>query len=266
MRVSSRPAHFLPVFGFVLLAVAAPVRADFVTLDLTLVPATVQYNTVDLTAQIVAYSIPASDDATSTISGNVQAQIAYTALPAAYTATVTDLEFTGGQVTFSDVMFYLGFGILGSVNVDGKGLVGYPDTPLPPGAVTGIQFPANQHVFVLNNGTFKIEGSGGVGGLLDPNPMDFNLASSPLSGTTGGDGTLLVSSPTIVGGLATYDVTLEMPVAFNEIVYTNGTTQASVVASGTLRAEGQFTHALPEPATLVLILAGAAALRLGRRR
>ena len=266
MRIYRRPARFLPVFGLVLLAVAAPVRADFTTLDLTLVPATAQYNTVDLSVEIEASGSSVSDDDTSTLTGNVLAEITYTAAPAAYEADVTGLEFTGGRVAFSDVAFYLSFGILGSISADGTSLAGYPNTPVPPGTVTGIQFPADQHEFVLNEGVFNIEGNGFVGGLLDPNPMVFDLASDPISGTTAGDGTLEVSSPTIIGDLATYDVTLTMPVALDEEVYNDGSIAASVVASGTLRAAGQFTHPVPEPATLLLVLAGAAALRLRRRR
>lgn len=268
MRLCSRPARWSLVFGLlILVALAAPVRADFTTLDLTLVPATAQYNTMDLTLEVsVSGSGSVSDDDTSIIAGNVLADITYTAPPAAYDADVTGLAFTGGRVTFSDVTFFLSFGILGSISADGTDLAGYPDTPVPPGTVTAGQFPTEQHEVVMDEGSFEVLGSGLVGGFLTPNPMTFDLNTTPLSGTTTGTGTLAVSAPVIVGNLATYDVMLTMPVAFDEEVYNDGTIAASIVASGMLRATGQFTHVIPEPATLALVLAGAAALGLRRRR
>ncbi len=47
-------------------------------------------------------------------------------------------------------------------------------------------------------------------------PVTIDLSTDPLSGTTTGTGTLAISAPTMNGDPATYDVTLTMPVAFDE--------------------------------------------------
>jgi len=272
MSFSGRLARWSAVFGLAMLVFAVPARADFTTVDLTLVPASAQYNTVDLSLEVSASGSTVSDTDTSTIAGNVLAQLTYTAPPAAYDADVTGLEFTGGHVTFSDISFYLSFGLAGNITADGTNLAGYPDTPAPPGTVTVVhfpsqfEFPTQEHEVVLNEGSFVIAGNGLIGGFLSPNPMLFDLSTSPMSGTTTGTGTLDVSSPVIAGNLATYDVTLTMPVAFDEEVYNDGTIAASVVASGILQAAGQFTHVIPEPATVLLLAAGAGVLGLRRRR
>ena len=244
---------------------AAPAGAEIIPVDLTLDPATPSVNTlnVDITVNVTGGGTIADGD-TTTASGNMLADLHATFNLSTHVATVTGLEFTGGTMPFTDMSFLLDFSLFGSIAAVSQGMQATPDTPLPPGSVTGTTFAALEHDVIFNAGIVDITPSGMIATVLPPMSHDFS--TSPLAVSNNALGTLTVSTPTIVFPNATYDVSLSIPVDFDEIMFQDPNGSVELSGTGTIQASGQFTRIIPEPASGLLLAFGAAALLRRRRR
>lgn len=242
------------------LLVAASAPAAIIPVDLQLLLPSNDVNTLQLTLMV---DLMGSDSGAVTLTGNVLADLTINFQPVTLEADAVGLELTGGMLTASDAWFMLDFGLLiGSIQASLTHLRGTPDTPAPPGPVTGGTFPGGDHVVIFNGGDVHVSGTGLIGGLFDP--IAFDLAAYPIATSTNQPGWLAVSAPAIDGDLATYVVTLTQPVALSEQIIDIEGVVVTIDGSGTLQATGEFT--IPEPATLLLLSAGGFALVLRRRR
>lgn len=228
------------------------------------------YNSLNSTVSIYVNQLSESKSGSSTLtaSGTMLANLGITFDPVTQAVvSVQELEYTGGVVSLGsphyDLDGYLG-GFAGGFDVDGGNIQGTLDTPVPPGSVSGGNYNVGSHQMILNGGTISVAGSGLIGDQMDPNPIVLDLSSTQLTMTPNGTGSILVSLKSIVGSLATYDVSLLTPVNFDQVVYPpeGQTADASVTmaVSGTLQSAGQFTRVVPEPGTIALLLGMAACL------
>jgi len=224
---------------------ALPLFADTASVDLVLVPPSGGVNRFDITVVALDWDTERHDTDTTTVTGNALSVLTFSLDPTTCEASVTGLEFTGGRIAISNPSFSLSYGLLGSINAAGGGISGTLDTPVPPGSVFGSTFQASEHEMILDQGTFHASGTGVVGGLFDP--MTINLAAAPITAPAQGTGVLSVSSPAVAGRAGTYDVTVTLPVNFNERVLDNDPLFVDVVGTGTLKATGQLTYPLPDP-------------------
>ena len=199
-------------------------------------------------------ALASSDSAQSDFSGTVETllDISYdgSQLP-----TTTGLELVSGNLSATDVSLSL---LGGFLVVDLTGLGASVDTPTPPGAVTGTLFDTQDHEVIVNQGNISAAGN------------NIDLSSSPVTGTTTGSGTLVVTLNNITNDIATYDVTLTLPVDFSDSFDVDnplgsGTIPVGVdVGGGNVVASGQFTRVIPEPTSAALL--GLGGLLIARRR
>ena len=243
---------------------AAPAGAEIIPVNLQLDPPAAPVNTLDVSITVdVTGGGSIADGDTTTASGNMLADLHATFDPA-HLATVTGLEFTGGTMAFTDMSFLLDFSVFGSIAAASQGMQATPDTPVPPGSVTGTTFPGLEHDVIFNAGTVDFTPSGPIAGSLSP--FTYSLSANPLAVTNNAPGTLTVSAPTIVALNATYDVFLSIPVDFSEIMLQDPDVSVELSGTGTIQASGQFVRVIPEPASGVLLALGAVAALLRRRR
>ena len=247
MRISSpiRFGRLLVVCALAGVPAALPLFADTASVDLVLVAPSGGVNRFDITVVALAWGTERHDTDTTTVTGNALSALTFDLDPTTCEASVTGLEFTGGRIHISDPSFHLSYAPLGSINAAGGGISGTLDTPVPPGSVFGGTFQASEHEMILDQGTFHASGTGVVGGLFEP--MTINLAAAPITAPAQGTGVLSVSSPAVAGRAGTYDVTVTLPVNFNERVLDNDPLFVDVVGTGTLKATGQLTYPLPDP-------------------
>jgi hypothetical protein len=210
-----------------------------VSVDLQFTPPSASQNTLEVTVEASDYSV--SDSDTTTATGNVLANLWIDIDPATHVVTsVNGVELTGGQVAFSDMSFTLDFSFLGSIEASGKGIACTLDTPNPPGSVNNGVFDTADHLLIINQGQFDAEGSGIVGGFFDP--VSLNLADDPIEATTEGEGMISVTAPVVVDDLATYEVTVRLPVEFDELVIDQPL--VTVAGSGVFEAVGEFSRTI----------------------
>ena len=226
---------------------APPLLAATASVDLWLDPPSAQVNTFLIGVTATAMGTTKSDTDTTTLTGDALATLTFGLDPLTCQAAVTGLEFTGGRIAMSDSSFVLDYGwLLGKINATGQGISGTLDTPVPPGSVSGGTFPAEQHSMILDQGTFNASGTGFVGTLFEP--ISENLAVEPIIAAAEGIGQLSVVLAGIVGHSATYGVTMALPVDFQQRVLEDPVL-VDVTGTGTLRATGQFTLQVPDPAS-----------------
>jgi hypothetical protein len=207
------------------------------------------YNELNLTVKLIDWGL--SDTQVTTASGSFAA-VLYTGFNSSWNAQVNGLGFVQrpyvpGDLSFTDMLF---FNYLGGIVVT-KSLMGDLNTASPPRPVNPDGTYLNDgHALLLNGGTL-VDGSTGNNFELAEKPLELNL-----SGSTG---SITVSSPTIIGNQAFYDVTLLLPVVFHDWSI-EGMDGVTFSAEGTIRATGTFSQTIPEPSTLVLLAAALAGL------
>jgi len=221
--------------------------AEIVSVDLALVPASGDINTFDVTLTVTGRGLTREDDDTATVTGNILADLTVDYDPISHAAVATGLEFTGGVFELSPLDFTLNYGFLGTLAIDGRDMRGTMSTPLPPGTVAGGEFPAEEHVAIVNHGTMTVEGQGLVLGPLVPKTT-FDLAEDPMPAAGQGTGTLTISAPDVNDGVGTYDVMMDLPMELDgEFTDEEKGFTGRGTGSATFRARGQFSRELPPP-------------------
>ena len=241
----SRPrVSLLAAAAALTLVLAAPaVAEEVVSVDLEFIPATPQFNTLTVTLSVVTTLASSSDTESSTVSGLAPTDLTAAFNHATARATVTELWFAGGRAEFSDMSFDLSFGPFGHLFATTTGVTGTFRTPVPHAPVFGDTFPAGNHAVLLNEGIVDTYATGAISNAFDPITVNLSEDEVPVTGT--GDGGLTVSTPTVAAGVASYDVTLVLPVVFDQEMYNEGGVVARFAGSGKLKAVGSFSRPVP---------------------
>jgi hypothetical protein len=176
--------------------------------------------------------------------------------PVTQAPATTGLEFTGGDIRFSDVSVRLESWawiiLLGAIDAHSSDLRGQVVTPFPPGTVSGGEFEAADHEAILNHGTITATGSG----LFSSVDETIDLSLAPMRGTTDGTGTLDVTLRSAAGSVATYDVGLALPLEVSRV--DTNIIEVTITMVGTVVATGQFARLVSEkvPCDEIRYLAG----------
>ena len=140
------------------------------------------------------------------------------------------LTLSNGRVNGTDMSFS-SFGY----NIGATGLSAAVNTLTPPGAVnpdTGV-FAANQHGFILDQGTF----AGTAGG----QPFSETLSSTnTFSGLGTGNGSLTLTPAGTSGPYNLFNAVVILPVAINETIEVGAGVNAVITGTGTIKATGQI--------------------------
>ncbi|MBN1588914.1 MAG: tandem-95 repeat protein [Pirellulales bacterium] len=221
--------------------ICTPATADIITIPLDFVPATSTYNTITIS---IDSSIGDDSDTSKVLDGSyVQLTLDYSfdAITRAVTS-VNYLDFSAGTYDLESAHFDLGF----LADIDATGVGGTFYTPSPHGSISSstttgappyvntTEFPTNEHNVVINRGTIKIDP-------LIGDTTYYYLNQNPIEDTVDETGTLTTTLESVVGGVATYNVELVFPAAFEETI--EDVITATISGSGTFKATGSFTVA-----------------------
>jgi len=235
--------------GLALLCLAASTAWSVeIPLGLTLIPEGNYTNQLSITVTYLGFP----NTQVTTAGGSFQAAL-YGSFDPSWNALIDGLGFVQkaaapGDISFTDMSFF--GGLMSVKNLKGDLTTDSPPRPVNPDG----SFSTDWHTLILNGGVLSVLGS----------PTD--LSESPLNlGLWGFTGSLLVSTPTIVGNLATYDVTLLLPVDFDDLEIPD-MPGATISAHGSIRAVGSFEQVIPEPGTLALLAAGLLGIFVYARR
>jgi len=236
--------------GVAIVCASGTASGETVPVDMAIAPAAT-FNTMNMTLSATFLGSTKSDSDTSTVTGNVLGNLGIAFDESGQHITSIDtLELTGGHFAVSDVSFTLNYGfVIGKVDVTSKGLGGTFDTPNPPGlvtkAVTGYEFSAADHQTILNQGTFKAQGTMLVGAALPQNPMTVDLSQEPTVASGSGSGQIALGQPSYANGVGTFSVELMMPGNIDQIVYHDpATATVRVKGTGNFKAVGSFQRAI----------------------
>lgn len=213
------------VFAVILLAGGIAAPAGAVSVSFSLAPATNEANRLTFTISSFGFT----DTDTSDVSGSVGGQLELDVSPAG--VSVTGLRFDGGQIDATDLDFT--FGSLFTVaTIEGRNLGGDLVT-INPGfsPVSGGQFPTEDHLFVIDEGTLMIESILG--------DETFDLAADPAELVEEGIATISLQETAASGALRTYLATLMLPVDATT-VEGDGSVSATIDVVGNLVATGSF--------------------------
>ena len=170
------------------------------------------------------------DTETSTLTGAMNARLMVNVA----TGKVSGLEFTGGNVNFSNLSFdFLVAGFFSVATATTNGLVGSPSTPAPPALVetaTG-NFNAALHEFTINAGTLTTNAAG------ETSTIDF--AAEPAGGPGVGTGTIVLTELTAQATVATrtWRAVLTLPLNSTQADPDSG---AQITMTGTLKGIQNF--------------------------
>ena len=160
-------------------------------------------------------------------------------------AVINGLSLTGGELTFGDIAFNFGKGVL---VVNGTGVGGTATSPGGSTVVNNGLFDATGHELTINQGVFAVSGV-----FMD----ELDLSTLPFSGPGVGDGNISLTEINRIGDEVTYDVDLLLPIGFTDTVLeVPNLVRLDVAVSGNIEARGQFSIVVPEPSTLLVALAG----------
>ena len=194
----------------------------------------------DLSVEMIYGSGEDSDS--TTVTGNIITELdIFFDAGVPEVADVNSIRFTGGQLHFSDMSFTISFSILGTVYATLTGLGGYLDSPYGPVAVVDGEFDCTNHVLILNQGAIDALGTGTIGGLFDP--ITFDFTEEPVVLSLANMGTVSVVFESLEGNEAAYNVTLILPIDFNEFLFeVEETVRVDLAGSGVIEAHGSFVR------------------------
>jgi len=212
---------------------------DVVSVDLVSLPE----SHIDTTLTINAAGLSAADSNTTTVTGNMTAQLGVDFDPEMPdVADVNSIRFTGGRLQFSDMSFTLDFSFFGKINASATGVAATPDSPLGAAPVTDDKFDTINHLLILDQGIMYASGTGLVGGLFEP--MTIDLSVEPMVLSWDDTGTVSVALESLDANEAAYSVTLILPVNYDVIVLEDESIRIDFAGTGVLKAHGQFVRSL----------------------
>lgn len=215
--------------------------AETVSVDLTVLPDSTVEAEVAASAKVLFSTISASDSATTTVTGNVLADLdIYFDDAAPENTTIDTVTFTGGTLLFSDASFTLDFGFAGQLNASATGLGGTTGSPFGPDFVIDDMFDSANHTLTFNQGQLHAAGTGLVGAAFDP--VTYNLTEEQLELSLSTTAIIYVELDSMDGSLATYNVSLSLPVIYEQRIYDDGTVTVSLLGSGSVEIQGSFTR------------------------
>ena len=178
--------------------------------------------------------------------------------------TVTGLEFVDGDIQVTNTLNWnLNLGLfIGTVKVIGSNIAGQVYTPNPLSLVSeGTTFALADHELILDGGTLSGSATGIAASFLTPFTND--LATDPIEEpvATNGNGTVALSSPTVVGSTASYAVTVVLPVNSSYLFETNPV-DVTIAITGTTRWQGTLTRLLVQATNLAIMAAGPASFKV----
>ena len=213
---------------------ASAARGETIPVEFILDPAGGDTNRVQLTIKVKLGFFSGSDTETANLSGNALTQLDIDFDPDDHDANITGIEFTGGQIAFSNLNFSL---LGGLATAKTRGMRGTLDTPNPPGVVSGGEFDTAQHDLTINQGTAEASGGG--------QNQTINFAVTPLPASNTGTAFVTISDPVISKNKARYELQLRMPVDFDEDLPNDTLDELKIKGSGVIVASGMFTRDLP---------------------
>ncbi len=223
------PFQLATLGALVALTLALPLRsAEGVVLQL--VPATPTANTFDLAVIIASLG---TDTDTSVATGDMEVDFQYSFVGA--DAVITGIDFTGGEIDFSDVNF--DFPPL--LQINGTDISGTLETLQPPSPVTGGQFDASESRMLLDQGQYVISG-------LSNQTIDLTV--TPVWGLGTGNGSVVTTETARSALSVTYDTTVIFPI--NRFIRFQDTANGDPLTLdaefiGNFEATGSWTVALP---------------------
>ena len=227
--------------------------------------------TANGTVNYSIFTIPINSSASQTgrIAGTQSLGLAASFDSAAQLGTVTGVEFADGNVQVTNALTwslnlgtYAGFLDLGTVTVQGTNLSGQIFTPHPPSLVSGgTTFALADHDLIFDGGTLSGSATGLAASLMTPftNNLATNGIQVPLAAS--GNGTVALSSPTIVGSTASYAVTVMLPVNTSYLFETNPV-DVTISMTGTTRWQGTLTRLLIPATNLAITATGPTSFKL----
>jgi hypothetical protein len=230
----SRRLVFRLLVALTVPAIGEAARAEIVPVEFLLDQPGGSVNRITLTISALGGLVGDSD--TATLSGNVLSNLEIDFDIDDHDGSINTVEFTGGVISFSDMLFDLNVPFLFSATARTLGVKGTLSTPGPPTPVTDNMFPTEDHVLTLNQGTVVLTGDAGN--------SEISFGDEPLISSTMGQATLTIFPPSVNGDVASYDVQMRLPVSFDQEVDANGT-PVRVEGNGNVVASGTFTRNLP---------------------
>ncbi len=144
---------------------------------------------------------------------------------------VSGLEFTGGNVAFSNLVFTFRAGLIPVGSATMNGLVGSPSTPAPPAPVTiGTgDFNAALHEFTIHTGLLNSNAAGST--------TTRNFAEEPARGAGSGTGTIVLTElpSQATATTRTWRSVLTLPVDFTQVQNIDASTTVEIKVTGTLK-------------------------------
>jgi hypothetical protein len=119
----------------------------------------------------------------------------------------------------------------------------------------GTNFALANQELILDGGTLSASATGAAASFLTP--FSSNLAANPIQMpiASSGNGTVTLSSPTVVGSTASYTVTVTLPANSSYLLQTSPA-NVTIAITGTTRWQGTLTRLLSAtPATNLAIMA-----------
>lgn len=171
-------------------------------------------------------ALSTTDNDQTRISGNILATLNVDPT----TGQSSEIIFTGGNLSATDMSFSLAFGFATATST---GLAGSLSTPVPPGTVTPAtgEFPGSQHRLTFNQGTLNGSAPG------QTFSEDFSQSNVDLDGS--GTGVLTLTETTRSTTRIFYDVSLDMPIADTSTTDASGTS-VDLTINGSIKASGSL--------------------------
>lgn len=219
-----------PILSAWLLAIS-PLAAVPATTTLNLV-SDPTYNriSVKIDPQVPVFNL--ADTKTTIMTGTVGARLDIN--PQA--ATTSELTFSNGRANGTNMTFSKSVFLVGGYNITVANVSAAFYTVTPPGLVTPAngQFAADQHAFVIDQGTI----TGSTNGAAGDNQINESFSpQNAATGTGSGTGTVTLVPAGDSGAYRSFTVTVIMPISVADSFVT-GSTTVNVTATGTLKAVG----------------------------
>ena len=125
----------------------------------------------------------------------------------------------------------------------------------------GTNFALANQELILDGGTLNASATGLAADFLTP--FTANLATDPIEApiAASGNGTVILSGPTVVGSTASYTVTVTLPANSSYLLETSPV-DVTIAITGTTRWQGTLTRLLVPATNLAIMATGPASFKV----